>query len=161
MTQQIKAAVCGLILCAAVGAGIGVSHVFRAGLAYAYTPPARLGPDMASAALQPWVDGDYIKVPSDIVRSKECLGQSTITLQREWDYGGLIGPAEDMITLGLYNTTLTPVGKNRVVMWFKRDPKLPAGSWTVDIKVQDDCRAFSGDTSINNPRERRAMIVLP
>jgi hypothetical protein len=136
------------------GMGVVAQHLF-AWIDYAY--PVTINSE--TVPLKPFIDGNWIKVPSDITRDRECLAQSTVTLRRTHDYGAPIGTREDIVTLGLYNTTLTEVGTAKLMLWFRLFDDVPPGAWGVILKIQDDCGGIFDD-SARKPRVRNAGTVM-
>lgn len=140
----------------AIGRGLLIAAAFylvgRGGLAY--VAPAK-NVTAANGSLPPIVETHWIKVPFDILRSKECLAQSTITLRREHDYGGGIGKREDIVKLDLYNTTITGTGLHKVMLWFVRPANL-FGTWDYDSKTQDDC---GGILDLTNGEPRHTVVT--
>ena len=122
-----------------------------------YVSPARTDPRTAET-LRPLIEGRWLKAPFDIVRSQECLAQSTITLRRQHEYGGDLGVREDVVTLGLYNTTITGLGTAPVMLWFELPDGLGGGDWDYVSKTQDDCGGWL-DIATRRPRTTRIGSV--
>lgn len=146
----------------AVTVGIGIGLTVAAGLAasLSYVSPASLEPN-ATGELVPIVEGRWIKAPFNVVRPRECLAQSTVTLRRWHDYPEPLGRREDVVTLGLYNTTITELGASNVVLWFPIPDGLDPGPWSYVSKTQDDCGGWL-NFAARHPRTRYAgNVVLP
>ena len=149
----------GLSVAGGLALAGGITGAFA--LTLHYVAPARNDSEN-STVLRPIVESGWIKMPFDIVRDKECLANSTITLRREHDYGPPLGMREDTVTLGLYNTTITRVGMTRSMLWFAVPPALAPGEWSYDSKTQDDCGGI-GDLlnfALHRPRITSVPAVL-
>ena len=145
---------------ATIGTSIGLAVATALAMGLAYVSPAYLEP-AAAQVLKPFVDGRWIKAPFNVVRSRECLAQSTITLRRWHDYPEPLGRREDVVILGLYNTTITELGSSNVVLWFPIPDGLDPGPWSYVSKTQDDCGGWL-NFAAHHPRTRFAGdINLP
>lgn len=142
---------------ATIGTSIGLAVATALSMGLSYIAPAHVDPS-AIEMLKPIVDGRWIKAPFNVVRPHECLAQSTITLRRWHDYPAPLGRREDVVTLGLYNTTITEIGSTNVVLWFPIPDGLDSGQWSYVSKTQDDCGGWL-DFAARHPRTTYAGDV--
>ena len=91
--------------------------------------------------LPPFIDGEWIKVPFDRARSRECLTQSTFALIRQSNYPAPLGRREDDVILALRNNPISGLGQASKLLWFKR-PDVPQGEWTVTVEAGRDCGSW-------------------
>lgn len=143
---------------AAAGIVFGILGVVAIGFAVEYgRPVSTIIPENVDAV----IDGDgFIKVPLDINRTTDCLVQSTIFLARDTDYGGKLGKRQDLYRLTTYNTAITGVGVNKVLLWFDKPslPELPG--WSYYARVQDDCGSIWNWSARPSGRETIRRLVL-
>ncbi len=148
------------LLAVTIGVGIGLALATALAMGLSYVAPTQTEQG-DTGMLKPFVDGRWVKAPFNIVRSRECLAQSTITLRRWHDYPEPLGRREDVVPLGLYNTSTTDVGSTNVVLWFPIPDGLDSGSWSYVGKTQDDCGGWL-DFAARHPRTVYAGdIILP
>ena len=132
----------GIIMGCTIGTAVGIILVQAFTTFYEYTWPVTKR--NLTELDDVFVEDGFIKVPVNITRNKDCLGNTTVLVRRQHDYGTPLGLREDLIVIGLYNTPVTEIGLHKEVLWFEIPPNLPPGRWQYSPRIQDDCGGLFG-----------------